>query len=160
MEKHLRALTKVQRQILNLLNVRGVGVGYKRVGNIRTEKPAIIVFVEKKLPSGDLVRSQRVPAKLQGLDTDVVEIGRVRLLQERIHRIRPALPGSSIGHYNVSAGTFGAVVRDKKTGENLILSNNHILANGTNGFDGKAKPGDPILQPGGCDTMLKTRYNV
>lgn len=155
MEKHHRALGKVKRQVLNLPNVRGVGVGYKRVGSVSTGKPAIIVFVEKKVPAAELSRGHRVPPKLKGLDTDVVEIGRVRLLGERKGKMRPALPGSSIGHYNVSAGTFGAVVKDKNTGKRLILSNNHILANGSNGVDGRAKPGDAILQPGGCETTLK-----
>jgi len=84
------------------------------------------------------------------VETDVIEIGRVRLM-ERVQKIRPALPGSSIGHYKISAGTFGAVVKDKKTGEKLILSNNHILANGSNGSDGRAAIGDPVLQPGPYD---------
>jgi len=139
---------------LSLPNVRGVGVGYKRVGMTRTDKPAVIVFVEKKVPAGKLSRSQRVPEKVHGVETDVIEIGRVRLLGSRSERMRPALPGSSIGHYKISAGTFGTVVRDKKTGEKLILSNNHILAHGTSGNDGRAQIGDPILQPGGCDTAL------
>lgn len=154
MEKHHRALAKVRQQVLGLPHVRGVGVGYKRVGNVNTGKPAIIVFVEKKIPPAQLSRGQRVPPKIKGLDTDVVEIGRVRLLQDRKGKLRPALPGCSIGHYNISAGTLGAVVKDRKSGEKLILSNNHILANGSNGSDGRAKPGDPILQPGGCETML------
>jgi hypothetical protein len=66
-------------------------------------------------------------------------------------KMRPALPGSSIGHFKISAGTFGAVVKDKNTGEKLILSNNHILANGSNGSDGRAGVGDAILQPGTYD---------
>ena len=57
----------------------------------------------------------------------------------------------SIGHYKVTAGTFGAVVYDVRTGEPLILSNNHVLANSSNGRDGRAKIGDPILQPGRYD---------
>ena len=154
MERHHRALGKVRPKVLGLPNVRGVGVGYKRVGSISTGEPAIIVFVEKKLPPNKLARGYRVPPKLYGLDTDVVEIGRVRLLGERKNKVRPAVPGSSIGHYKISAGTFGAVVKDKKSGDKLILSNNHILANGSNGADGRAKSGDPILQPGGCVTIL------
>ncbi|SFR04272.1 hypothetical protein [Desulfoscipio geothermicus] len=154
MERHYRALEKVRRRILQMPNVRGVGVGYKQVGSTRTDKPAIIVFVEKKVSVKDLSRGERIPGKINGLETDVIEIGRVRLM-ERVQKIRPALPGSSIGHYKISAGTFGAVVKDKKTGEKLILSNNHILANGSNGSDGRAMIGDPILQPGACDTLLK-----
>lgn len=150
MERHYRVLDKVQSRILRMPNVVGVGVGYKQVGLTRTEKPAIIVFVEKKLPVAELKRSKILPQKINGLETDVIEIGRVRLL-ERVMKMRPAFPGSSIGHYKVSAGTFGVVVKDKKSGEKLILSNNHILANASNGGDGRANPGDAILQPGPYD---------
>ena len=37
-------------------------------------------------------------------------------------------------------------MRDRKTGEALLLSNNHVLANSNN-----AKTGDPIVQPGPTD---------
>ncbi len=150
MERHYRVLDKVQSRILRMPNVIGVGVGYKQVGLTRTEKPAIIVFVEKKLPAAELSRSEKLPGKINGLETDVIEIGRVRLL-ERDMKMRPALPGSSIGHYKISAGTFGVVVKDKKSGEKLILSNNHILANASNGSDKRANLGDAILQPGPYD---------
>jgi hypothetical protein len=52
----------------------------------------------------------------------------------------------SIGHYKITAGTLGVVVRDRNSGERLILSNNHVLANSNN-----ADPGDSILQPGAAD---------
>lgn len=146
MERHYRVLNKVQNRILKMPNVVGVGVGFKQVGLNRTKKPAIIIFVEKKVPDANLLRGQKVPDKINGLETDVIEIGQVRLL-ERVMKMRPAFPGSSIGHYKISAGTFGVVVKDKNSGEKLILSNNHILANGSNGSDGRASKGDAILQP-------------
>jgi hypothetical protein len=52
----------------------------------------------------------------------------------------------SLGHFKITAGTFGAVVRDRTTGERLLLSNNHVIANSND-----AAPGDPILQPGPAD---------
>jgi len=51
--------------------------------------------------------------------------------------------GDSIGHVKVSAGTLGLFVRDIDTDEQLILSNNHILANNNN-----ANIGDTIIAPG------------
>ncbi len=50
------------------------------------------------------------------METDVVEIGEVRLLT-RTGRVRPAPPGVSIGHPKITAGTFGALVKDADTGE-------------------------------------------
>jgi hypothetical protein len=52
----------------------------------------------------------------------------------------------SIGQYQITAGTLGCVVRDRRTGARLILSNNHVLANSNS-----ASPGDAILQPGPYD---------
>jgi hypothetical protein len=52
----------------------------------------------------------------------------------------------SIGHYQITAGTLGTVVRDRVTGNRLILSNNHVLANSND-----ANPGDPVIQPGAAD---------
>jgi hypothetical protein len=66
----------------------------------------------------------------------------------------------SIGHYKITAGTFGALVYDLKTGNPLILSNNHILANVSNGKDGRAKIGDPILQPGPYDGGVVARDTI
>ncbi|MBE3588266.1 MAG: hypothetical protein IMW93_06890 [Thermoanaerobacteraceae bacterium] len=151
MEKHLRALHKSREALLKLPNVVGVGVGLKQVGGESSGDYALIIFVEKKVPPAGLSRAQQVPDRIEGLKTDVVEIGRVRLLDLRIQRERPARPGMSIGHYRVTAGTFGAVVRDRASGERLILSNNHILANATDGRDGRAAIGDPVLQPGPHD---------
>jgi hypothetical protein len=150
MDRYLGALEKVKQRLLMLDNVVGVGVGYKESGLSRTSQPSMIVFVEKKVPKGELRSGHLVPAKLYDLDTDVIEIGRVRLLNRK-EKSRPVYPGMSIGHYKISAGTFGAVVKDRNTGERLILSNNHILANSSDGIDNRASIGDPVLQPGSYD---------
>lgn len=156
MDKYLKTLDRARWKLLRLKNVVGVGVGNKHVGMTRTEQPAIIIFVKKKEAPENLSREQMVPIKINGLETDVIEIGEVRLLDEdRKKLIRPAKPGISIGHYRVSAGTFGAVVRDRDTGEKLILSNNHILANASSGNDGRAALGDAVLQPGDYDGGTK-----
>jgi hypothetical protein len=155
MDRFFRILKKSRAQLLQLPNVIGVGVGHKQVSGELTGRPALIIFVKKKVPAGSLARVQQVPAFIDGLPTDVIEIGEVRLLSLRTGKERPAQPGMSIGHYKISAGTFGAVVKDRVTGEPLILSNNHILANGTDGKDGRAAVGDPILQPGPYDGGLE-----
>jgi len=147
-ERCMRSLRRTRDFFLNKENVIGVGVGMKQVGFDRTKKPSVIVFVEKKVEKNNLSRSQVIPQEIDGVLTDVIEIGKVRLLDGRTDKARPAHPGMSIGHFRITAGTFGAVVRDIKTRELLILSNNHILANATDGNDGRCAPGDPIFQPG------------
>ncbi len=151
MEKCRRKLEEIKDALIGKKNVVGVGVGYKKVGSMRTKQPSIIVFVEKKESKENLSRSELVPEKIDGVYLDVIEIGKVKFLDLRKVKKRPAQPGMSLGHYKVTAGTFGAVVKDKKTGEPLILSNNHILANATDGRDGRASKGDAIFQPAPYD---------
>ena len=150
--KHLwRIIKRSQHKILKLDNVVGTGIGYKAVEGEDTNKLAVVVLVSKKKPPAELNNGQMVPRTVQGAETDVIEVGEFRFYNVRTEKMRPAQPGISIGHMAVTAGTFGAVVKDQATGELLILSNNHILANATDGRDGKSQKGDPILQPGFYD---------
>ncbi len=151
MDRYFRALPKSRGKILRLKNVVGVGVGYRYRRNAVTEEPAFIVYVEKKLAPGDISARHMVPKQINGLEADVVEIGRVRMLGSRTVRARPCRPGVSIGHHKSTAGTLGALVRDKATKQLMILSNNHILANCSCVREVRAETGDPILQPGPYD---------
>lgn len=156
MDAVMRALRISAPRLLGLPNVVGVGKGHKHIGGESTGRPSLTVLVRKKLPRDELAAYEVVPGSIEDADTDVIEVGDVVALgsetgPSRTARHRPAMPGISIGHYRITAGTFGAVVYDRKTGEPLILSNNHVLANSTNGKDGRAKTGDPILQPGKYD---------
>jgi len=151
MERLSRVLRQHEKKLLSLENVVGVGLGYKIVRNKITDKPAIMVFVKRKISDEKMLGRNCVPKSLSDTLTDVVEVGEVRLLEARVEKARPAKPGMSIGHYKITAGTFGALVIDKKTGRPLILSNNHVLANATDGNDGRSAIGDAILQPGAHD---------
>ncbi len=155
-----QVLRRYRKDLLHLPNVVGVGVGKKLTRGVETDEPVVVVFVEKKLPPDSLLRRALVPQTVGESKTDVVETGRFRFLNELTGRHRPARPGVSIGHYKITAGTFGALVYDRKTGEPLILSNNHILANASNGKDRRAKIGDPILQPGPYDGGVVNRDTI
>lgn len=150
MEHTKKTLDRYAHILLNLDNTIGVGVGFKEVKGQKTKQKSIIIFVENKVPVSRLKKNHVIPRVLDNILTDVIEVGNI-ILHNRKEKSRPAQPGSSIGHYKITAGTFGATVKDKNTSELLILSNNHILANGTNGSDGKSNIGDPILQPGSYD---------
>jgi hypothetical protein len=150
MKNMFRSLEVAEHRFADLPNVIGMGIGYKKRGRQDTDEPAIIFFVHKKMPIEALGIDDIIPRRISGKPTDVIEVGEIRLLG-RIEKRRPAVPGMSIAHYKVTAGTFGAVVRDRKTDELLILSNNHVLANATDGHDGKSRIGDPVYQPGSYD---------
>ena len=65
---------------------------------------------------------------------------------ERTTAFDPLLGGISCGNRRVTAGTIGAIVFDRTSGQPMILSNWHILAGAS-----AAVVGEGILQPGGAD---------
>lgn len=133
-------------EILAKPNVVGVGVGHKRGRGQASNELSVVTLVSHKIAKEGLDPGALVPREIDGVRTDVIEVGELWAFQSPRQRWRPALGGVSVGHYRVSAGTLGAVVRDRATGDRLILSNNHVLANSNN-----AQPGDAIIQPGGAD---------
>nr|WP_092067899.1 hypothetical protein [Dendrosporobacter quercicolus]NSL46835.1 hypothetical protein [Dendrosporobacter quercicolus DSM 1736]SDL65688.1 hypothetical protein SAMN04488502_101474 [Dendrosporobacter quercicolus] len=141
-------------------NVIGLGHGHKWIRGINTRQEAVVILVRKKMNRHSLSRSALVPGKLDGMVTDIIEVGDICLHTERKKLLRPAPPGVSIGHYKVSAGTFGAVVRDRNSNELFILSNNHVLANLTDGKDERSRPGDLVLQPGSFDNMAGANNSI
>lgn len=132
--------------LLKKPNVVGAGVGYRQKNGKTTNELVIVAMVTQKLPRAGLKPGDLLPSKVQGVPVDVVQVGRLRAHTDPTVRWRPAPGGVSIGHYQVTAGTLACIVKDRKTGGRLILSNNHVLANSNN-----ARKGDPILQPGAAD---------
>ncbi len=150
-------------------NVRGVGLGVKWSNGQPTGKPALLVLVTHKVPKESLTKADLVPARLEGMPTDVLAIGEPVAgggappeagLQTLARRLRPAEGGYSVGHFKITAGTIATCVYDILPEGTVsppahgigvpprfyILSNNHVLANSNN-----AALGDPILQPGPFD---------
>lgn len=150
-----------RRALFGFPNVVGTGTGYKRVQGVDTGQMAVVVFVSEKLPARAMSRSAIVPPEVDGLPTDVIEIGRLKALRPdsaqaaRVGRLRPAPGGVSIGHPDITAGTLGAVVWERSAGRPMILSNNHVLANSSTHFPGKPPGEVPVLQPGPYDGGTK-----
>jgi len=139
--------TEVVNELFQHRNVVACGLGYKVTSGKPTGKLSLVVSVTHKMPAADLTSKDLIPSSVSGLETDVVETGRIRALTAKDPRARwrPAQPGISIGHRDITAGTFGLLVQ--REGQAYILSNNHVLAD-TNA----AGIGDPIYQPGAADS--------
>lgn len=136
-------------ELLKKANVVGVAVGFKESKGETDGEVSVVVLVEQKKPLAALSAQDVIPPELDGMRTDVYEVGYLQALQFQNprERFRPVIPaGVSIGHFRVTAGTFGALVKDATTGEYLVLSNNHVLANSNDSVEG-----DVILQPGAID---------
>ena len=88
-------------------------------------------------------------------DTDVLEIGKVEM-EVFTSRQRPAQPGVGLGHFGISVGTFGCLVKKRGTkGPLYILSNSHVLAK-----SGTGTIGDVIIQPGRHDGGHRPADNI
>lgn len=100
----------VQDDMLAKKNVVGVAGGEDKV----------LVFVEKKEPLSDLDARDVVDRDIQGVRTDVIEVGELTP--------KSLKPGSSIGLSNAGTGTLGGLVEDEH-GIKYCLTNNHVAAN-------------------------------
>jgi hypothetical protein len=133
-------------------NVVGVGVGRKMVKNRATGQTSVRLYVVQKLDRRLVSPEHFLPPEIDGVATDVIEVGRLRAqVPSGRRRLRPARPGCSIGFRLappqdelLMAGTLGAVVLRDQT--RFILSNNHVLSN-----ENELPIGAPIYQPGLLD---------
>ena len=141
-------------------NVIGVGIAEKLVDGKATGVLAVKFYVKRKFPKDAIPSGAVLPKRIDGLPTDVEEAGSFRAFRTRSSRrasasdvtmpnprarMRPALPGSSIGFRiagdrMVMGGTFGALVRTSS--RVYILSNNHVLAD-----ENRLPIHSPIYQP-------------
>ncbi len=145
-QEAIQAQAAFEDSLMNRPNVVGVAVGRKNL----TGDLSVVTLVEQKLPLAALSAADVIPKRIDGVQTDVIEVGYLRAWESPRDRFRPIIPGGvSIGHYKITAGTLGVLVTDIATGAKLILSNNHVLANSND-----AQIGDPILQPGPTDGGL------
>lgn len=125
--------------------ITGVGHGYKITNGAVTDRPAIIVYVEKKVPLSELSYGEALPVAIETMPTDVIEMPMPHAL-EWTGRFRPVPGGVSAGHRDITAGTNSCTVRDGDTGAPLFLSNCHVYADSNAG-----QIGDDIYQPGPAD---------
>ncbi len=160
-ERARAVLQKHQEKLLKTPNVTGIGVGYKTVsGQMDFSLIALKVFVAKKLSPQELKRQHlsEIPGKLEGVVTDVEEMPAVRpsgASGSRDDRKDPLVGGLTVG-VNTKPfwyGTLGAIVFDRTTGEQMVLSNQHI-------FDGA--PGTEVVQPSpiGLDDSLEIGFQL
>jgi hypothetical protein len=133
--------------------VMSVGLGKKTVNDYRygrqctltTDTDSLVCSVKEKLDPSMLTQKTMIPKEIDGVPTDVITSKPLQALATLVEPKRPAPGGVSIGHFAITAGTLGCYVTDED-GHKVVLSNNHVMANGNN-----ALIGDAILQPGIAD---------
>jgi hypothetical protein len=130
-----RVKDRVEAEILRRPGVIGVDVGFRYVGGRRTDEIAIRVFVTRKLD--DVPNHERIPDQIDGIRTDVIERTFSPVNVNDRDRYDPVQGGCSIGRDVIS--TVGAVVRDRGTGNPVVLTT----------FHGEGFLGEDEYQPSG-----------
>ncbi|MEM3105026.1 MAG: hypothetical protein QXD69_05945 [Candidatus Bathyarchaeia archaeon] len=97
----------------------------KIVKGVETGEMAIRIYVTKKVPKALLKPEDVIPDEINGIKTDVVEIGRVKALANKTAPFRPMKFGISVGHWDVTAGTL--CIPFEYRGEPFLSSNAHVL---------------------------------
>ena len=108
--------------------------------------PSIRIYVTRKLPESMLRKDEVIPKEVEGIATDVVEIGKLKKVAAYAERYRPAPCGVSTSRLDENAaGTIGWWVIDED-GNLYLISNNHVWAK-----ENQGQQGDEIVQPGVLD---------
>ena len=146
-----QAYRKALKEYIRRDYVTGIDIGYKYDGDKRTNDIVVRIHVRKKIAESALESAEIFPKEIDGVPIDVIQAtyqpaATLEALFDRQVRWDTIQPGISISHPHVSAGTLGAIVYDKLSGQQCLLSNWHVLA-GSN----QASPGDDIIQPGSVD---------
>lgn len=121
----------------------GIALGIAR-GEVREDYRLAV-----RIQHPDFLAGSRIEAIIEAARNEV-DIRYVGLLTKQragqVGRVRPIVPGISVGHYAITAGTLGAFVRIPSEARPRILSNNHVLAD-----ENRGAFGDEVLQPGTID---------
>jgi hypothetical protein len=64
-------------QLMAMANVVGVGIGFRTYQGVRTQDPALVVMVSRKIAPELLSPEERIPAELDGVPVDVQEVGQI-----------------------------------------------------------------------------------
>lgn len=143
-------------------NINSVGIGIKKSDNKSKDGKLCIQFtVDQKVAPERLesVGTRHIPESFtingKPVFTDILQrrfTPSLRIIPETVavkdprkRRQDTLQPGLSIAHVRETAGTIGAIVYDRDTGEPLVLSNWHVL------HAGKGRIGDTVVQPGPFD---------
>lgn len=150
-------------EILAKRNVVGMSKKLKpkiKEGKV-TDEMSVRVYVSKKLPKDQILDEDLIPERIEGVKTDVVEIGEVKALPaddseedddsvDPTGRFRPVKFGVSVGNIKITAGTLGWLF--EKDGERYFGSNAHVFTPDASMTVEKVMETETrIIQPGSYD---------
>ncbi len=130
---HEMSLEQIWEKIRGKKNV--VGYSKKLRRRIRdgreVEEEVIRIYVSKKVDAAFLDLKDLIPGEIDGIPTDVVEIGEIKALNlhplAHVTRVRPLVAGVSVGNWAITAGTLGWFFKGA-SGREMLGSNAHVFA--------------------------------
>ena len=143
------AMSLASARHIDSAGVLGVGISSGGVPG----QPSLVVYVESEA-NEEQVRRELVDtmgvqaASSDELSVEVEVTGPIEPYTSNRSKFRPAPAGASVGHFKITAGTIGGWARGRgnRSRRQLMVSNNHVLANSNAG-----RFGDSIIQPGRAD---------
>lgn len=148
----------VEQKLRALPGVVHVSIGLKETARrLVTDQLCIRVYVRDKKPLDELAPEQRVPTKVAGVPTDVNVVPELGFQMDST-RHRPIKGGIQITNRifnatagntpHIIAGTLGCIAIDNTNGNEVLLSNWHVLEANTGGEGSKIyQPAPSALSP-------------
>ena len=132
--------------LLDRKNVVCVSSGFKVKNGVKTDIPSFIISVKSKLNLNELSVEDVIPSEINGIKTDVIEVGEIHALGTCVvapsaacsphgNLYDPLVGGISIGTkkfdrtnavYYTASGTLGSICVDLTDGSLVVLTNNHV----------------------------------
>jgi len=79
-ERATQVKERHEQEIMKKKYVVGMGVGFKAQGKVHSQQLSLVVYVSQKLPETALAPQDRIPPSIEGIPTDVVEVGKIKAL--------------------------------------------------------------------------------
>ena len=138
-QKILKVKRQSEDRLFDVPTVHGVSLGYKMTGGKFTDEFAICVHLPKKLPEDQIAEAHRIPKRIEGYATDIVEDD-PPVAHENNSKYRPLEGGCEFSTSNLRGGpagkrgTLGCVVIDDTSGDTVVLTNEHVMSDNPYGF--------------------------
>jgi hypothetical protein len=143
-------LSKIKILLMDYPGVINVGIGLAIKENVITNEPAIIVAVNKKRKSNELVNNELIPKQINGIRIDIIETNPIDQ-GDPYGKFDKLIGGISISNSRLRGlGTLGGIFYDKKTNKPVGITNWHVAKRL------RGRVGDRIVQPGGANANDNT----
>jgi hypothetical protein len=156
-------------RLLAIPGVHAVGVGDKLTGGERTDETSIRVYVTDKRPLEDIPPEERVPAEIEGVKTDVVEMPIPTIEQtpgipagierEDSDEYRPVRGGTQLSpNVGSGSGTLGCLLTVTGDTRVIAMTNHHVVTGAcTDTASGKVGQADGTSSSSdSCDDIIGT----